>query len=244
MTFIPNPYADHDTRRDANADTTQAGSEIGEKNVRIESKEKETMTGRENGGLYESTLILLSILGGWMIWMKWKSLLARNRSKRRNGESNLEYDSKRWTQEEGLCLLTGTIAGQDSEEEDKLPEVSFLDTGFYHTEDYEIDEEDYLIQCTSDDPYPRNNDAVFTMYKTVAKKVKPVSGTFPEEARVIRTVPRDPLLTLEPLPFHAPDFVPTTKLTNQRMDELEVNKDGFLTTEEEKNISSASMRER
>ena len=46
------------------------------------------------------------------------------------------------------------------------------------------------------------------MYKRVDKKVHPVSGTFPEEARVRRTIPEDPLLTLSPLPTKPPEFSP------------------------------------
>src|SRR6266481_1730143 len=50
-------------------------------------------------------------------------------------------------------------------------------------------------------------------YKTVAKKHRPVPATFPEEARVTRQIPEDPLLSLKPLSAHPPDFIPTLKLT-------------------------------
>ena len=74
----------------------------------------------------------------------------------------------------------------------------------------------------------------FTMYKTVDKKVKPVPGTVPDDIRVRRTIPRDPMLTLPPLPVYPPQFQPTKRLTAERMEELKVNKDGFLWPEEER----------
>ncbi|KZP19332.1 hypothetical protein FIBSPDRAFT_744013, partial [Athelia psychrophila] len=39
----------------------------------------------------------------------------------------------------------------------------------------------------------------FTAYKTVDRKIKPVPATFPDSARVVRTIPTDPLLTLPAL---------------------------------------------
>ncbi|SJL17472.1 uncharacterized protein ARMOST_21023 [Armillaria ostoyae] len=72
------------------------------------------------------------------------------------------------------------------------------------------------------------------MYKRVDRKIKPVSTTFPEEARVRRTIPQDPLLTLAKLPTHPPEFQPTERLTEERMKELNVNQDNFLWPEEEK----------
>ena len=75
---------------------------------------------------------------------------------------------------------------------------------------------------------------VFTAYKRVAQKVHPVSGTFPEEARVRRSFPHNPLDSLPVLTPYPPEFVPTERLTNERMKELNVNKDEFLWPEEEK----------
>ena len=45
-------------------------------------------------------------------------------------------------------------------------------------------------------------------YKKVAKKVCPVPASLPEDFRIIRRIPSDPLLTLTPLPIHPPDFSP------------------------------------
>ena len=50
-------------------------------------------------------------------------------------------------------------------------------------------------------PMDTSMDNVWTAYKLVAYKVKPVPGIFPEYARVERKIPEDPLLTLPPLPM-------------------------------------------
>jgi hypothetical protein len=75
---------------------------------------------------------------------------------------------------------------------------------------------------------------VFTAYKTVDKKVKPVPGIFPESARVCRQFPHNPLERLQILSPTPPTFVPTSQLTQERLDSLEINKEGFLWPEEEK----------
>ena len=75
---------------------------------------------------------------------------------------------------------------------------------------------------------------VHTAYKRVDKKVKPVAGTMPEEARVIRQFPEDPLTSLPPLSPIVPDFVPTAKLTAERIHKININPDGYLWPEEEK----------
>jgi len=74
----------------------------------------------------------------------------------------------------------------------------------------------------------------FTAYKRVAQKVHPVSGTFPQEARVYRQFPHNPLDTLQPLPTKPPEFRPTERMTSEHMDSLNVNGVGFLSEEEEK----------
>ncbi|KAJ8462647.1 hypothetical protein ONZ51_g10761 [Trametes cubensis] len=75
---------------------------------------------------------------------------------------------------------------------------------------------------------------VYGAYKPVDRRVKPVPGVFPEDARVVRQFPEDPLASLQPLTPHPPDFVPTMKLTRERMEGLKINADGFLWPEEEK----------
>jgi len=74
----------------------------------------------------------------------------------------------------------------------------------------------------------------FTAYKRVDKKIKPVSTTFPEEARVRRHMPSNLLESLTPLTKRPAEFVPTSHLTQERLDMLEINSDKFLSPEEEK----------
>jgi len=71
-------------------------------------------------------------------------------------------------------------------------------------------------------------------YKKVDVRVRPVPGVFPQEATVYRQFPNDPLENLPPLPRRPPTFVPTAKLSQERMDSIKVNSTGFLWPEEEK----------
>jgi transposase InsO family protein len=74
----------------------------------------------------------------------------------------------------------------------------------------------------------------FTAYKTVDKRVKPVSGTFPQEALVKRTFPHNPLEGMPTLSKNPPEFSPTLKITAERLKSLGINSTGFLWPEEEK----------
>ncbi len=69
-------------------------------------------------------------------------------------------------------------------------------------------------------------------YKRVAKKVRPVPATLPEDYHIIRRIPVDPLLSLRSLPTRPPDFTPGTRLTRERLDDLNLNQYGFLLPEE------------
>jgi len=68
----------------------------------------------------------------------------------------------------------------------------------------------------------------FTAYKPVDRRVRPVSGTFPQEALVWRTFPHDPLEGLPVLSRNPPDFSPTKKITAERLKLVNVNSEGFL----------------
>ena len=71
-----------------------------------------------------------------------------------------------------------------------------------------------------------------TAYKRVDQKVRPVPGVFPENIKVRRIIPEDPLLSLPQLPIVPPDFTPTTKLTTERMNDLNIHSNPFLWPEE------------
>jgi hypothetical protein len=75
---------------------------------------------------------------------------------------------------------------------------------------------------------------VHGMYKPADRRVRPVKGIYPEDARVTRRLPADPLSNLPVLPTHPPHFKPSKKITNERLDILNINPEGFLWPEEEK----------
>ncbi|KNZ74427.1 hypothetical protein J132_06939 [Termitomyces sp. J132] len=56
---------------------------------------------------------------------------------------------------------------------------------------------------------------VFGKYKTVAKKVRPVLGTTPEEFRIERNIIGDPLKDMPPLNPNPPEFRPTGRYTEE-----------------------------
>ncbi|KAG9223332.1 hypothetical protein CCMSSC00406_0008936 [Pleurotus cornucopiae] len=95
-------------------------------------------------------------------------------------------------------------------------------------------EEDSILIPTPEDSAFGFQFKAFGAYKRVAQKVHPVSGTYPEDAKVSRSMPEDPLDSLPPLPKDPPEFLPTEKLTKERIEAMEINKDNFLLPEEEK----------
>jgi len=103
-----------------------------------------------------------------------------------------------------------------------------------YDDDSEDDEDEDNILLHIDAQTPEEDKQVFTAYKRVGKKVKPVATSFPEDCHVRRSIPKDPLLTLPPLPYHPSEFVPTPRMTKERMDILDVNGQGFLWPEEER----------
>jgi hypothetical protein len=73
---------------------------------------------------------------------------------------------------------------------------------------------------------------VMTMYKPVHKKVRPVPGTTPEEAKTIRKFPEDPLADLPEVLWDPPPFEDGTRVTKDRLVKMKWRSNGFLTEEE------------
>ena len=71
-------------------------------------------------------------------------------------------------------------------------------------------------------------------YKKVANKVRPVATTLPDEFRIIRRIPSDPLAELPKLPTSPPEYSPGERYTQERKDVMPVNTNKFLWPEEEK----------
>ncbi len=100
-----------------------------------------------------------------------------------------------------------------------------------------FEEDDEIETILVPDNFGTNDEDIalsLTAYKRVDKKIKPVSTTFPEEARVRRQLPFDPLETLMPLSKRPPKFVPTPHITKEQLETLNINPDNFLSKEEEK----------
>jgi hypothetical protein len=69
-------------------------------------------------------------------------------------------------------------------------------------------------------------------YKLVDKKVWPQGGIVPGEQLVHQQIPEDLLQTLPPLPYHAPDFTYTPKLTEEHMKQVKIDDNSYLWPEE------------
>ena len=71
-------------------------------------------------------------------------------------------------------------------------------------------------------------------YKTVDKKIRPIPKLIPESMKVHRNFPRNPLVNLQTLPYNPPRFVPSTKVTEERMADLGIDENTELSSEEKK----------
>ena len=71
-------------------------------------------------------------------------------------------------------------------------------------------------------------------YKKVENRVRPVPAVMPEDVKVKRTIPNDPLSNLPVLPTHPPEFSPTEKMTQERMDKLDIDANPDLWEEEKR----------
>lgn len=63
-------------------------------------------------------------------------------------------------------------------------------------------------------------------------KVRPVPGVLPEKYRIVRRKHPDPLRNMIPIPTKPTPFIPTPKLTQERLDALGINENKFLWPEE------------
>jgi hypothetical protein len=65
-------------------------------------------------------------------------------------------------------------------------------------------------------------------YKKVENKIRPVATTLPEQYRIQRQIPSDPLADLPTLPTDPPPFTPGNRYTKERMEALNLDRDRFL----------------
>ena len=79
---------------------------------------------------------------------------------------------------------------------------------------------------------PTGDETKVHKYKKVEDKVRPVPTIMPEDVKVRRTLPADPLKSLPVLPTCAPTFIPTSKITQERMDTLGIDENMDMLEEE------------
>ncbi|TFK43134.1 hypothetical protein BDQ12DRAFT_695460 [Crucibulum laeve] len=72
------------------------------------------------------------------------------------------------------------------------------------------------------------------MSHSLNKKVHPVSTAFPQKCQVTCQISEDPILVLPFLTTNHPDFIPSEKISEDQIKELNINLDGSLSNEEEK----------
>jgi hypothetical protein len=127
---------------------------------------------------------------------------------------------------EKVHVLFATIKDEDEDVPDLLyDDDNDSDNTVEHLDQFNIN----TCQATQD---PRV--LAGRKYKKVDVRVRRVPGVFPQEATVHRQFPNDPLENLPPLPRRPPKFIPTSKLTEERMKSIGINSQGFLWPEEEK----------
>ena len=123
-----------------------------------------------------------------------------------------------------------------SRKNDKYYELGFRENNLYfegEIEDFNYKDDFILIPATANN-LDFEAAKIYTAYKKVDRKVKPVSGTFPQEAMVRRTFPHNPLEGLTKISRNPPEFVPTSRLTEERVRQMNINSGNFLWSEEEK----------
>jgi hypothetical protein len=92
----------------------------------------------------------------------------------------------------------------------------------------------YNNMCMSIKP-PLQLDCFLTptlAYKKVARKVHPIPASLPEDFHCVHHIPKDPLLSLLPLPRLPPDFTPGIHLMQEQLEALQLDTHNFLHLEE------------
>jgi hypothetical protein len=94
--------------------------------------------------------------------------------------------------------------------------------------------EDIILIPEDYDDYDLHSAQVYTAYKPVDRRVRPVSGTFPQDALVRRTFPHNPLEGCTHTFKEPSRFSPTAHISEERLKMININGEGFLWAEEEK----------
>lgn len=128
-----------------------------------------------------------------------------------------------------------TVSDANGPGEKFLPSMQYASVFLtYEPHDDNDPDTHYYIIDIDHRPCYTEDAQTFTMYKRVDKKVRPIPAVYPHEARTERHFPENPLDSLPPLSPNPPEFIPTQKVTQERMDEIDINQHGFLYPEEVK----------
>ena len=114
----------------------------------------------------------------------------------------------------------------DLEEVNEILQDTILNAGVSTTASPKTERTCYL---GDEDPAPPVR---VLKYKKVENRVRPVPAVMPEDVKVKRTFPEDPLASLPVLPTRPPEFRPTDKITQERMDTLSIDANSDLSEEE------------
>ena len=144
-----------------------------------------------------------------------------HRMTKSNGNTNNRWTEIPDSQETKVWRKELILPGMDLE---KLDDILY---DLYHNSGNSIDTRTLRTNGNLDFTYVYK-------YKTVDKRVRPVPAIMPEEVKVRRNFPEDPLHNLSPLPHHPPEFIPTTRITQERMDTLGIEENEDLTEDEKK----------
>ncbi|KAF7761172.1 hypothetical protein Agabi119p4_10581 [Agaricus bisporus var. burnettii] len=96
--------------------------------------------------------------------------------------------------------------------------------------------EDTLTEHILASSYAYNPLAHCLAYKSVTNKVRPVPGTMPDDCRIIRRFPENPLDSVPIILPYSPPFQPGKHLTEERVKDLGIFTNEFLLPEEQKLI--------
>lgn len=133
-------------------------------------------------------------------------------------------------------ILTTTQANPYEEQKDKTKSTRIPASSFIYEYKHET-----IKSCVLETP--NGDDPAILAYKKVAQKVRPVPGVLPEEFRIVRRKHPDPLRTMLPVPTQPRPFVPTRKLTKERIDALGIDKNEFLWPEEQALVVNLVMNQ-
>ncbi len=120
---------------------------------------------------------------------------------------------------------------------ERQKQVQVLDRHFEHKATDELsDSEDEIVYAVGQGGPTKKK------YKPVAKKVRPIGTTMPNEFRIVRRIPSDPLIGMRDMPTRPPEWEPSPYITRERLDGFKIGEGDFLWPEEVKLVKWIIMQ--